>query len=215
VNHKQHRNAVALWVAALFICMALAMSLHGKGYLTQRDWDHIRSNWQDYAWAENRVGLPNGTLACIHFREAGLKRTSNIGGPFMLDLGPLDNPKEFARRIRAHEAKIAKKYGYRSGARVSADFRFAALVAADELKSKARKTVAPNDRLADALWGYNGRASWYQTFKDSPYVWNDPKRGIHLVKKYRKPDGEMVEFVDSRPGAMVIFQEIRRARGES
>jgi hypothetical protein len=27
VNHKQHRNAVALWVAALFICMALAAAL--------------------------------------------------------------------------------------------------------------------------------------------------------------------------------------------
>jgi hypothetical protein len=202
--------------ALMVALLALGAGLQA-GYLTDRDVRLIREYWPQYSYAAKKAGIPVSILPAIHYRESDLhlgwwskkqqKLIRNIGGPFMLDLGPHDNPPEFDRRIRQHEAKMAALYGYRSGAKVSHDFKFAALVAAHELKGKFRCYGC----LADAVWGYNGRAGWHGgNHLRSSYVWSDPKRGHVLEMRYRRKDGTWVTYPDARPGVMVIHAEILR-----
>jgi len=184
-------------------------------YLTDRDTRIIRENWADYAYAAKRVGIPVAILPTLHYRESSLRRTQNLGGPFMLDLGPLNDGAEFTRRIRAYERRVAKLYGYPEGTRVSDNFRFACVVAAHELLSKSKCGRALQGHcLVDAFWGYNGRASWHRdpegnrSHLGSAYVWSDPKRGHVMKKKFRNRAGEFVEYPDTRPGVMVIYLEV-------
>lgn len=136
----------------------------------------------------------------------------------MLDRGPLNDPPEFARRIRAYERKVAAFY-HVPVSKVSQDFNFAALVAAHELRQKCRclAPLSSDECITDAVWGYNGRASWHQgDHRQSPYVWNDPKNGRSMPNRYKKKDGTVVEFLDTRPGVMVIYRELKalRQKGE-
>lgn len=159
-------------------------------------------------------------LVAIHYREATLHKghwskkkgglIKNVGGPFMLDFGPRNDPSEFAKRIRAYERKIHRLYGLNGDVpRVSQDFNFAALCAAHHLKEKARWDLARSVVLADAMWGYNGRAKWNGGFKNSAYVWSDPLNGKSYKFTYRKDDGQLAEFIDERPGTMVIYRELQ------
>ena len=220
-------------LAALLILIPIVSV---SGYLTDRDIRLIRKNWSDYRYAAKKVGVPVLALVAIHYREADLykgyyskkkKRViRNVGGPFMLDLGPLNNHAEFARRIRKHEKKVYLKYLFKGGEtrypKVSHNFRFAAVVAAHHLDMKARCGLfipsvwgpvgdmgADKECLADALWGYNGRAGWHKgEHQNSSYVWSDPKRGVFLKMRYTKKDGTVKEFIDTRPGVMVIYKEL-------
>lgn len=134
------------------------------------------------------------------------KVVSNIGGPFMLDLGG-EGP-EFGKRIRAYEAKIFKLYeGQGQAPRVSNNFDFACLVAAHELKTKMRKGRG----LDDAVWGYNGRIRG-TTVKQNAYTWNNPLKGHKMIFRHRDKQGHMLEFIDERPGVMVIYGEILKLR---
>lgn len=163
------------------------------------------------------VGVPLAILPAIHYRESALhpgwysvtkkKVIKNGGGPFMLDLG--GKGSEFSKRIRAYEIKTFKLYGGKGTApRVSRSFKFAALVAAHELKSKKRCDGPwTYDCLADACWGYNGRASW-GTIEENPYLWSDPARGTCLVSRYRNSKGKIICYKDKRPGVMVLYGEI-------
>ncbi len=209
---------------ALVACSKPVEILNGEtSYLGKRDWKLIRQNWPDYEYAAKRTGVPAAMLAAIHKRESDLykgwyslaqrKVIKNIGGPFMLDLGPHD----FERRIREHEAMIARAYNYPLGAKISHDFRFAVLVAAHHVKAKA-KCPSVENCLADAVWGYNGRASWHVdndgniSNSVSPYVWNDPLRGIRFKMRYRRKDGTVREYLDTRPGVMILYKEVLHAR---
>lgn len=201
MNHKHHRGAVALWVTALFILLALAAVARCE-YLTQQDRKVIENHWAHYKYAANITGIPVEILPALHYREHQLKNTGNIGGPFMLDRG--GSGKEFAKRIRAYEKMVWAHYGGKGPApMVRNSFKFAALVAAHEFKTKDRGLG-----LADAAWGYNGRI--YGEACNSPYVWNDPKAGRVLRVWYRRADGEVVEYNDTRPGVMLIYHELLR-----
>lgn len=195
--------------------------LPANKYLTQRDIDLINQYWPDYEYAARKVGVPVSILPAIHYRESSLyqgyfsparkKVIKNIGGPFMLDMGPLNDHAEFARRIRQYENKIHRIY-YGSTdepvQKVSHDFRFAAVAAAHHLKEKLRCKEWTYDCLVDAVWGYNGRASWVSQ-SESPYLWSDPKNDIHLFVRYKKADGEIVKYQDTRPGVMILHKEVK------
>jgi hypothetical protein len=197
----------------VLLCLLSVSPLHA-GYLKDRDLARIRLHWQEYDYAAKVVGIPVEILPAIHYRESGLldgwyshrmqQVRENIGGPFMLDLGG-DGPA-FEARIRAYEAKIFKLYvGEGPAPRVSNNFDFACLVAAHELKTKMRKGKG----LADAVWGYNGRAKG-ATLKTNAYTWNNPIKGHKMIAKYRDRHGEIVSYIDERPGVMVIYGEILR-----
>ncbi len=201
-------------------------------YLTEENILTVRENWSDYNYAAKKFDVPVLVLVAIHYRESDLRKgwyskkrqevVRNIGGPFMLDFGPLGDHKEFARRIRAYEKRMHRKYGDGSSVvpKVSHDFRFAAWTAAQHLKNKDRFVMVKrdgtidNEAIADAVWGYNGRASWHRdskgnrTHEKSSYVWSDPKNGITLFMQYRKKDGTMKRFIDMRPGVMIIYSEL-------
>lgn len=191
-----------------FLLLAPVTSAGASAYLTPGDVVRIRQLWPAYEYAAKKVGVPVEILPAIHYREHNLEPGRNLGGPFMLDRGPLNDGAEFTRRIRAYERKVCELYGY-PPARVSRDFRFAALVAAHELKSKAQCDVLEGACLVDSVWGYNGRASWHKgDHRQSPYVWSDPKHGVKMLNKFRNAKGEMVQFTDTRPGVMVLYAEI-------
>ncbi len=200
-----------LWLGAPVLGGAEARS----GYLTERDVNLIRWYWGDYSWAAQKAGVPVGLLPAIHYRESELykgwwsprrhKVIASVGGPFGLDKGGEGTP-EFAKRIRAYEIKVFKFYGLQGEIpHVANDFRFAALVAAHELKTKLRC----RDCWTDAVWGYNGRASW-TSMKRNPYLFSDPRHGVRLTLRYRDSKGGLVSRPDTRPGVMVLYHEIRQ-----
>ena len=180
-------------------------------YLTPGEIARIKRLWPDYAYAAKKVGLPVEILPAIHIRESNLMVVGkNIGGPFMLDLGPRKGGPEFDRRIREYEKKIAALYEYPQGARVDRQFRFAVLVAAHELNGKAKCWDVRGECLIDAVWGYNGRAGWHRGYhRSSPYVWNNPKGGLTMMNHYRKKDGLRYTYKDLRPGVMPLYYEIK------
>ena len=212
---------VILLIAVLLIPVSLS-----PNYFTDKDLETIQSNMDAYQYAENLTDVPVLLLAAIHYRESGLhkgyysrkrkKVIKNIGGPFMLDYGPLNDHKEFARRIRAHEAKVHKLYKLDGPvAKISHNFKFASLVAAHHIKLKTRKRFKGKERLADAVWGYNGRASWHVLEKgdkpshiNSSYVWSDPLRNHKMPAQYRDKHKRLVKYMDSRAGVMVLYKEL-------
>ena len=203
---------LCLWGMGLLFLLTAEVTAK-ETYLTARDIKLIRANWSDYRYAAQKVSVPVVVLAAIHYREADLhkgwyskrrnKVIKNIGGPFMLDFGPVGNHVEFARRIRAHEKVIYNLYGL-SPTKISHDFRFSAIVAADHLKKKANCGLMKIECLAYAVWGYNGRARWHKgDHRNSSYVWSDPKNGKVLMMRYKDK-----EFPDTRPGVMIIYKEL-------
>lgn len=128
----------------------------------------------------------------------------------MLDLGPLNDGPEFERRIREYEKKVYNTYVGYSGKvpKVSHTFRFAALVAAYHIRNHLKCNSWDNGCLEDAVWGYNGRASWCKQ-SESAYLWSDPKNGVNLTMRYKKSSGEIVKYTDTRPGVMVIYKELQ------
>ena len=205
--------------SALFslVCLSLVSSLHA-GYLSPKDIERIKSHWYDYQCAAKQVGVPVEILPAIHYRESGLldgwysaKRhtvTRNVGGPFMLDLG---GKEDFNERIRDYEIKVYKLYGgWGKAPRVNRSFKFAALVAAHELKTKRRGDYWDYETLADAVWGYNGRSS-FTSREGNAYLWSNPENEDKLKVRVRFK-GKMIEFEDERPGVMVIYEEILKLR---
>lgn len=175
------------------------------GYLTPREKAAIQNNRPEYEWAAGCAGVPWQALAAIHVRESDLVRIPGcIGGAFMLDCGGKGN--EFDQRIRSREEWIVRKYQYLGPGpsiyepafgrhySVEDNFRFACLVAADELRG------VDEDVLADALWGYNGRYS--------ACVANNPKRDWVLEVRYTDRGGNLHSYQDGRPGTLVLYREI-------
>ena len=217
-------------IRILLLLSFLATTSHiqaRESYLEYGDLITIKANYSGYKKAGDLVGIPPLLLAAIHYREADLHKgfyskkrktvTKNIGGPFMLDLGPLNDGTEFIRRIRIHERVVYCKYFKNCGGRiprVSHDFSFAILVAAHHLKLKSKCGFKTEDCMAYAAWGYNGRASWHvdkngkKTHKRSSYVWADPKNGVNLQMQYKRRDGTVKKYADDRPGVMVIYREL-------
>jgi len=207
-----------------FLCVAFASKNLAKvdtqkyKYFSERDLRLIAKNWNDYEWAARKAGIPSLILPAIHYRECQLfpgwysskleRPIKNIGGPFMLDFGPLNNGTEFKRRIGEYEKKVFKIYfGEGKAPKVSEDFRFAALCAAHHLKEKLRSDVWTTESLIDAVWGYNGRAKW-STLDESAYVFSDPMNGKQLTLIYKTSRGNKIYLPDKRPGVMIIYKEI-------
>lgn len=199
-------------LASSFFLLAFLASVSHAEYLTSKDVAKIKTNWAAYSIAAEVTDLPVEILPAIHHRESNLnlgfysfkKKTivKNVGGPFMLDKGH----KHFVKGIRDYEMEIWRLYGYTGNPpRISDNFQFAALVAAHELKSKMR-----GKGLADAVWGYNGRSKMV-TFRENAYVWNHPNRR-KMIARYRDKDGHLLEYIDERPGVMVIYAEILKLR---
>lgn len=200
----------------LALLLLLAPARLGAGYLSAREVGLIRQYWPDYSYAAKKTGVPVAILPAIHWRESGLykgywskpkgKLVKNIGGPFMLDCG--GDGEEFSKRVREHERRVWKSYGGHGNApKVSQNFRFAVLVAAHDLKTKHR-----GKSWADAVWGYNGRASW-ASMNENAYLYSDPHKKKRLVVRYRNRAGELISYTDERPGVMVIYQEILKLKG--
>jgi len=183
-------------------------------YLTDRDYRLIQKNYKYYHWAAEGCNIPVESLIAIHYRESRLHRgyysykrkvvVKNLGGPFMLDCGG-DGTDEFEANIRREERRIAKKYKFEGDTRVSHNFAFACLVAADYIKSKARYGLKTKKGIADMFWGYNGRV--HKSYLDSSYVCSDPKNGNTMSFVYL---GNTI--VDSNPGCLAIFEELNNSK---
>jgi hypothetical protein len=198
-------------------------------YLHSRQLQAVRDLRSAYETAVRIVGgLPWQAIAAVHFREAEFAQRSTIpGGPFQLDPG--GTGQELQERIEAYVAAVCKQYDvYPAPGGIETDFALAAVVAAHELRSKVRAEIAAGclvdgEVLADALWGYNGRSKYHtasgqpdgeSSWRYSPYVSNDPKRGVVLRIRGTVPDAtvqggrRMIDRPDPRPGAMIVYREL-------
>ncbi len=201
----------------LFSLNAFLGAIQGDGYLNSEEINTVKTHWEDYKYGSEMTGVPILLLPAIHYRESGLysgwhsfkrnKTVRNTGGPFMLDCG--GSGEEFTKRIRAYEKHVYNLYCGNAPKipKVSDNFRFAALVAAHELKTKLRGKVWTWDAMADAAWGYNGRAAWCHQ-NESPYLWSDPKKGTKLISRYKNMKGEWIKYQDTRPGVLIIYKEL-------
>jgi hypothetical protein len=190
-------------------------------YLTDAQIAKIRELRPDYEFAVNKVkGFPWQVMAALHYREAEFAKTSKIpGGAFQLDPGGTGTDLRAA--IDNYANKVCDNYGVPHG-NIETDFNISCLVAAFEFKTKIR--FPGEDGIADAFWGYNGRAKFHTPSGDpadpagnswhySSYVSNDPKNGIVLNIRgtMPTPDGKgrvQINKPDPRPGALIIFREV-------
>lgn len=198
-------------------------------YLSQQQITRIRYLRPAYTLGCTVVGggIPWQALAAIHYRESEFQMiSSRPGGAYQLDPG--GSGADLKARITAHVKEICQRYGQQYGS-IEENFTIASVVAADTLKGKARGVIATagavdEDMLGDALWGYNGRSASHTAdgTKDaekaswtySPYVANDPQRGISLRLRGTVPDDSVpggrrkIDIVDQRPGALTIYREL-------
>jgi len=149
-------------------------------------------------------------LASLHYRESGFLRSYNA---FQLDKGA--SGEEERQLIREHFSGIAALYGRPDGG--PNDFPSACLVAADFLiRVSARKPLMADGRpsrtaIADAILRYNAGRKTKKDWREHAYCASDPKRGVRLKVRgtvVHKGVRKRVEFVDSRPGAVVIYDEL-------
>lgn len=160
-------------------------------------------------------------LAAIHRREYASKRGYNC---FQLDRGA--SGREERRRIQKHFATICKRY--RQETRGADHFPTCCLVAADFLKRVARRPILRNGRairegVADAMLRYNAGPRTKRKWRDFSYTANDPKAGKQFRvkgtivahknmtikgKKVKKGTRIRVDFLDKRPGTVVIYDEL-------
>jgi len=183
-------------------------------YLTDRDYLMITQNYGYYSWAATKCDIPVELMIAIHHRECRLHRgyysyrrkiiVHNLGGPFMLDCGGEGTP-DFEANIRHYEHKIAKKYNYKGDTRVSHNFEFACLVAANEIKNKTRYGLDTERGIADTFWGYNGRV--HKSYLDSAYVCSDPKNG-NVMSFFFKGK----RTIDTNPGCLAILKELKNSK---
>lgn len=167
-------------------------------------------------------------LAAIHYRENSLlDHSKRIGGAFQYDGGG-NGMEQRVANIRAKVSEVCTKLGMVIGD-IEQDFQLAAIVAAFELRGKQRIPIFVGRRvdenaLADALWGYNGRSAFHtrdgahsseqsaSSWMFSPYVSNDPHRGIVYMLRGTEPGpaGETLHVLkpDTRPGAMIVYREL-------
>lgn len=193
-------------------------------YIKPARLEKIRKCLPYYLYGEQVVGTPWQVLACLHYRESDVRVLPWVGGPYKMDRG--GHRAEFEKRIRKHERYIARKYGYDESATIKRDFWFASICAAHDYREHARRRKLTDlkglffiYRVADGLWGYNGRSRYHtasgqpdgtQSWKTSPFVSNDPKRKKIYIMRFKNRSGRVVTYPDTRPGALVIFREIRR-----
>ena len=205
-------------------------------YLTGSEISKVREFRPAYETAADAVGIVPGStpsarlpwqaLAALHYMEARfLSRVKTPGGPFQLDPGGTGD--ELLRRIRGQVADICGKYNRPIGD-IETDFATAVLVAAHHLIGKVRIQPYPDDDLdtilADAFWGYNGRAKFHTatgesaggppSWQYSPYVNNHPKAGRSFRVQGTIPDDTVpggrrrIDRVSTSPGALIIYQEL-------
>ena len=200
-------------------------------YLSQKQLARLEANLPDYQWAVELVGaVPALALAAVNYRETGGRRTVKRRGGWC----QMDWAGATVQALQARAAKICRRYGVPAG-KLATNFRTGCLVCAHilKLKSKTRPIfingVVMIPHLAWALWAYNGRSSYHtpdgkrdrarRHWKFSPYVSNDPKRGVVLQLKGTVPGpaGKRIKIdrVDRRPGALVIYQELDERLGYS
>lgn len=206
-----------------------------QNYLSSREIAAVKKYRPVYEWAVKTVksDIPWQVMAAIHYRESSfsLKGEEPWCGPFAIDPG--GDTGTLSTRIAAHVSKIVNKYGLSPtiyDQPLDENFSTAALVGADELKEKIRTPLVGGTggidlvALADAIWGYNGRSQFHtpsgnpdpgqSSYKYSPYVSNDPHRGIKLRLKGTVPDPTVqggrrrIDVEDQRPGAMAVYREL-------
>ena len=198
-------------------------------YLTRNQLARFEANLPQYEWAVELVGgVPAIALAAVNYRETGGRRTTKRRGGWC----QMDWAGATVRALQKRAAMICWKYGVPAG-KLATDFRTGCLVCAHILKLKSKNRpifvngVVMIPHLAWALWGYNGRSSYHtpdgkrdrqrRHWKFSPYVSNDPKRGVKLRLMGTMPDMSRkrikVDRLDRRPGALVIYQELDERLG--
>jgi hypothetical protein len=221
-------------------------------YLTDKLMDRFHRNWPDFKWAARKVkGIPPIAFGGVNFRETGGRRKATVeGGWGQLDLG--GSGKAHHAKLQKEANRICRKYGVTPGD-LDTDFRTGAIVVAETLrkKSKNKPMIVGGkinwDNVAWALWGYNGRSQWHtpdgkksktrRSYKYSPYVSNDPKRGVTFRIKGTMPLPEgmtvkkaiakygaarvnvkrkrlKIDRPDKRTGALIIAQELHDRREE-
>lgn len=206
-----------------------------QNYLGTREIAAVKKYRPVYEWAVKTVqsDIPWQIMAAIHYREASflLKGEEPWCGPFAIDPG--GDTGTLSIRIAAHVSKTVNKYGLSPTVYdqpLDENFSTAALVGADELKGKIQRPLKGVTggidlvALADAIWGYNGRSRFHtpsgnpdpgqSSYEYSPYVSNDPHRGIKLRLKGTVPDPTVpggrrrIDIEDQRPGALAVFREL-------
>ena len=178
-------------------------------YLSDQQLNTVRTFLPLYLEGQTRIGVPWAMLAALHYRESDLgTSTARVGGPLQFD--PPIQPEQ----VRAW----GLKYGIADLGSPETDLRTAVLCAACFLQvkaavlGKALKSDSSLGDIADVAWSYNGRA--YGSWKNSPYVSNDPQNGVQLRLTGTVPDIHdpskrvRIDKIETRPGVLPVMREL-------
>lgn len=180
-------------------------------YLSDAEMKAVNRFKPHYLTAERKTGVPWRLLAAMHYRENSLSVSAAQHGPFQLvDLR--GNPARVAAYARAAGYPTNPVPNYET------NFEFgcvcAALFVQDKMSKEARKPkLTPQsgrDALAEAAFRYNGMSQAYANpatgrpdYRFSPYVSNDPKKGVVLTIR----EGSVV-VKDARPGVLAVIRDL-------
>lgn len=181
--------------------------------LTQRQIDRIVQLKETFVKAERITGVPWEAVAAVWFRESfSVTPPTTPGGPFQFDPTPTDAALlQLLDRFTKLDM-LEKEHLINRGIN---DFQAGAIFAACWLRHKCKPVLTPNSPekdIADAFYGYNGRA--YGSVDRSPYVMNMIDKEHAFMRLIGTiPDGKggrkRVNTVDRRPGALKVYRQLK------
>lgn len=188
----------------------------------------------DYRFAARKAGIPWRLLATVHKVERAMSDKPVTGGWCQLDMGAASPEAGRAMRDK-YVAKVMREYGVKEYGPLRSDARTGAIVGAYILARKVPKRLRGgpwnDEKVAEALFGYNGRSKYYcehwqtgsgsktRSWQWSPYVSNFEyistcDDGLQLYVKGRQyHKGKRVQIPRKKyrsPGALLVYRELRR-----
>lgn len=162
---------------------------------------------------QKATGVPWQAVAAVWYRESfSVASPKTLGGPFQFD-PPL--PKAHIASILRRFSKLTSTEIEKFAVRGVDDFETGAYCCAAWLRLKCKPVItpgSPDEVIADAFFGYNGRA--YASYSKSPYVMNNyDEEHKNMRLKGSIPDGKggrtWVNIIDKRPGALTIYKFLK------
>jgi hypothetical protein len=193
--------------------------------LSATEIETIKANKVPLLAAEEIVKVPWQMLAAVWFREHGLTMGNN---PFQFD--PPPTHAKILGLLQSYTDYKPTRYSID-------DFSFAAILAGCYLRSECRFPLvivqsfqpplpddyklgdvispsrqvitqnASDEAVADAFYGYNGRAYGSNPF-NSPYVANELDELHHNMHFRGEDNGKWIDIIDTRPGAFVVYKQL-------
>lgn len=171
-------------------------------YLSPSEQAQFKRNIPAYKAAAAVTGVPWVLLAAIHYRENSLLPSRGEGSCMRFD--PPSKGREIARKYSARAGRdLSNLENNTTSALICAGFFL------QEKMGNRLSQSSPRALILQAAYYYNGTG--YGNIRKSPYVYNDPQRGVTLNivgTDYANGQRLRINKPDPRPGVNALVTEM-------